>query len=309
MPAGQTSLHVTGLPVDGRQLWVRLRTQLTASDWVVRDYQYTAWTGGGFPAPEITGPVPGSVLDGDAMTLSWTATGPRYRVEVGSSLGGSDLFSGFTSTTTAHVTGLPTDGSTVFVRVGAGNGDDVATYNFTSVTYTAWSDSGGGPVLGQYFRLRVHGGWGHFKLGHNPTNLWGPNIDPTAGGATRLELTLRDVSGNADWDQLLIAPSGDTSGAVALGDYIEGQPSEWITVSIPLTAFVDGVFEGIARISLPFSGGAAPSEILLARVVFRGDAGSTPFVWFGEAQSGDPGSIDNNFEDSAAIEATREDGG
>jgi hypothetical protein len=296
-----SSLPVAGLPTDGRQLWVRLATQINASEWIERDFQLTA-AGGGYQAPEIIWPEPGSVLPGAVVTFNWTDTAPRYFVEVGSTPGGSEYSASFRDTPNAPVTGLPLDGSTVYVRVGAGEGDDLATYAFTDATYTAWSDGGSVPTLGQFFRIKVNGGWGHFKLGHNSGSLWYPKIDPAAGGMDRIEITLRDVYGNADWDRLVLAPGGDTSADVRLGDSVVGRPTEWTTVGIPLSEFPAGAFQDITFISI-FSAGATGGELMLARVSFRGPGGIS-FVWFG-----DPETVDNAFEDSAALEVTREDGG
>jgi hypothetical protein len=298
--APESSLSVSGLPTDGRELWVRLSTQINAGEWIDRDFQITA-AGGGYQAPEVIWPEPGSVLSGAAVTFSWTDTAPRYFVEVGSTPGGGEFFSSFRDSPNAHVTELPLDGSTVYLRVGAGEGDDLAAYAFASFTFTAWSDGGSVPTLGQFFRIRVEGGWGHFKLGHHPASLWYPAIDPTAGGMDRIELTVRDIYGNADWDNLVLAPGGDTSADVRLGDYMAGQPTEWTTVGIPLSEFPAGAWQNITNFSV-FSAGATGGELVLARVAFRGPDGSS-FVWFG-----DPEAVDNVFEDSAALRVTREDG-
>lgn len=70
----------------------------------------------------ILTPVDGSVLAGASETFTWTANGEavgRWRLEIGTSPGSSDLFlSGFPGdTTSTTVGGLPTDDSIVYVRL------------------------------------------------------------------------------------------------------------------------------------------------------------------------------------------------
>lgn len=73
------------------------------------------------PAPaQIVTPRPGSVLSGTSETFEWTpgvsVTG--YRLRIGSSLGGQDIFSEtLGSQTWVVVTGLPTDGRTIYARL------------------------------------------------------------------------------------------------------------------------------------------------------------------------------------------------
>jgi beta-lactam-binding protein with PASTA domain len=72
--------------------------------------------------PMIVSPVDGSTLSGSSETFTWSAEGTtvtNWRLEIGTTSGGTDLFrSGFTSTVTSQVvTGLPTDGSLVYVTL------------------------------------------------------------------------------------------------------------------------------------------------------------------------------------------------
>ena len=69
---------------------------------------------------QLTTPAPGSTLTGSTVTFEWTAgiNVPSYQLTVGTTRGGADLFDqvvGLTLSTT--VTGLPTDGRTVYVRL------------------------------------------------------------------------------------------------------------------------------------------------------------------------------------------------
>ena len=115
----QLSTTVTGLPTDGRTLFVRLFFKISGS-WQEADYQFTAASTSGTPA--LTSPTPGSTLASDSQTFAWAANGEpvtEWWLYVGSSLGTADLhFSGSLGTQlSTTVTGLPTDGSTLFVRL------------------------------------------------------------------------------------------------------------------------------------------------------------------------------------------------
>jgi hypothetical protein len=120
LSAGTMSAVVSGLPEDGSTIHVTLRWNESSVPNEV-NYTYTAATVGG-DGPMIVSPADGSVLSGDTETFSWTANGEpvgRWRLEIGTTPGSSDLYlQGFTSDiTSTAVSGLPTDGSTVYVRL------------------------------------------------------------------------------------------------------------------------------------------------------------------------------------------------
>jgi hypothetical protein len=71
-------------------------------------------------APDITSPIPGSVLPGSSVTFQWSmGSGTNeYRLQVGSTQGGEQYYSrSFFFTRSATVTGLPTNGTAVYVRL------------------------------------------------------------------------------------------------------------------------------------------------------------------------------------------------
>jgi glucose/arabinose dehydrogenase len=91
---------------------------------------------------QITSPSPGSILAGSTATFAWTAgTGvTSYGLMIGSTVGASDVFAGAQySTTSATISGLPTNGRTLYVRLwslvsGAWESEDF--------TYTASGSAG-----------------------------------------------------------------------------------------------------------------------------------------------------------------------
>jgi hypothetical protein len=127
------SLAVPGIPTDGSTVFVRLWS-LIGGVWQFNDYTYTA---ANFAKAVLLTPAPGSILAGSSVTFTWSAgtAVTQYAIYVGKTLGGVDIFQRNTGTgLTQAVTGIPTDGSTVFVRlwslVGGG-------WQFNDYTYTA----------------------------------------------------------------------------------------------------------------------------------------------------------------------------
>ncbi|MHC4671502.1 MAG: fibronectin type III domain-containing protein [Planctomycetota bacterium] len=82
-------------------------------------WQFT--TGQTIGAGVMADPPPGSILTSDTVTFTWNAgaSSIAYWLYIGSSKGGSDLFSDdlWNGITHANVTGLPTDGRTLYVRL------------------------------------------------------------------------------------------------------------------------------------------------------------------------------------------------
>jgi len=109
---------IADLPEDRRDLFVRLWFKISGI-WQYGDYQYTAAGAGN---PNMVSPAPGSVLDGASASFKWTRekdpVSQRW-LYGGSRLGGKNIFdSGTNGTSTSYsVSGLPTDGRSLFVRL------------------------------------------------------------------------------------------------------------------------------------------------------------------------------------------------
>jgi hypothetical protein len=137
-----TSHLVAGLPTNGATIYVRLWTQLSGN-WLYNDYSYTAATLGGATKGVITSPSPGSTLSGLPVTFTWTAgTGATaYWLDVGPACGNGSYFGKNVGTMTSQaVTGLPTNGSAICVRLWtllAGN------WQYNDYSYTASGTSSG----------------------------------------------------------------------------------------------------------------------------------------------------------------------
>lgn len=118
LSADTTTITVLDLPTDGSDIYVRLKYKLNDT-WYRHDYHYYALN---TTTPTLLSPVLGSTLTSDTETFTWTDNGvtvSKYRLSVGSCKGCSDYhksskLSG--SINSVMVTGLPADGSTVYVK-------------------------------------------------------------------------------------------------------------------------------------------------------------------------------------------------
>lgn len=116
---GALNTTVSGLPTDGSTVYARLWHRQTGGSWSFVDSTYTATT---TALPSLASPVSGSTLTSGTQNISWSANGnnvDEWWIYVGSSVGANNhhdsgnLF----STLSTVISGLPTDGSTLHVRL------------------------------------------------------------------------------------------------------------------------------------------------------------------------------------------------
>ena len=126
-------MTVTNLPTNGSTLYVRLWSFVSVASstlsvgWHFNDYTYTAFGtgsgGSGCSAPALatmSSPPPGTTLTGATASFSWSAgcDVTQYYLYVGSAMGTNDIYGQSQGTnTTVTVTNLPTNGSTLYVRL------------------------------------------------------------------------------------------------------------------------------------------------------------------------------------------------
>jgi phospholipase C len=111
---------VSGLPTNGTTVYVTLYS-LTSQGWFYNEYTYTALNAAG-AAGVLTTPTLGSVLSSGTVTFDWTAGSPgpySYWMDIGNTAGGNNYYQSgnLGNVTTTKVSGLPTDGSTVYVTL------------------------------------------------------------------------------------------------------------------------------------------------------------------------------------------------
>ena len=117
-----TAKLVTGLPVDGRKSYLTIYTQLNGSyldssgAYFRNSYTYIAAKIGA-----ITNPAPSSTLIGSTVTFNWSpysGGATQYWLDVGTAPSVGNILGGDVgSVTSQQVTGLPVDGSTIYVTL------------------------------------------------------------------------------------------------------------------------------------------------------------------------------------------------
>jgi Divergent InlB B-repeat domain len=137
-----TSTNVSGLPTNGGTVYITLYS-LVSGNWLTNAYTYTAYNlaaAGGV----LTSPNPGSTLTSGTITFGWSAGSgsSAYWLDVGSTAGGHDYYSSgnLGNVLTLMVSGLPTDGSAVFVTLYSMIG---STWSGSAYTYTALNATSG----------------------------------------------------------------------------------------------------------------------------------------------------------------------
>jgi hypothetical protein len=120
LTAAALTLSVSGLPDDGRTVYVRLWYRTPEAVWRFEDCTFSAVN---LPAPTIASPACGSSLTGSVVTFEWADAGHTpvaWWLYVGSSPGANDLFdSGRLAASARSITAsrLPIDGRTLYVRL------------------------------------------------------------------------------------------------------------------------------------------------------------------------------------------------
>jgi hypothetical protein len=137
-PLSGTSVTVT-LPTNGAMIYVRLWTVFNGTGYFYNDYTYTEFTQS---ASAITSPTPGTTLTSASTTFTWNAgsgsvTG--YGLNVGTTLGGADLVNIGPLSGTSVTVNLPTNGTTIYVRLWTEFSGNI--YLYKDYTYTEFTQS------------------------------------------------------------------------------------------------------------------------------------------------------------------------
>ncbi len=114
-----TSVEMRDLPCDGRMLLVRLATHANGAWQPPQTYAYGASATCGTVVARMVRPTPGITLSGSRDTFSWTplAGADRYRLDLGTGPGASDLASFTTAEAFQNVAGLACNGQTIYVQL------------------------------------------------------------------------------------------------------------------------------------------------------------------------------------------------
>ncbi|MDD2737005.1 MAG: Ig-like domain-containing protein [Desulfuromonadaceae bacterium] len=125
-----TSVPVFTLPTDGSTVYVRLWSFM-GDHWEFTDYTFTAAVKSALSAPTMP-----FTFTGNSQTFTWSDVGvSQYGLDIGTSVDTANIFGYRGIATSVPVTTLPTDGSTVYVRLWSFMGDH---WEFTDYTFTAF---------------------------------------------------------------------------------------------------------------------------------------------------------------------------
>jgi len=167
LPASQYALTANSLPSDGSPVYATW-WYLLGGSWSYIEYQYTAF-GASSQKGVITSPTPSTTLTGSSVTFTWTAGAgaTAYWIDAGSTPGGTQYFqsTNLGNVLTTTVSGLPTNGSTVYVTLySLVNGQ----WLYNQYIYTAYS------LVAQ---TTTYGGVGSepIALTFDGTNIWVAN--------------------------------------------------------------------------------------------------------------------------------------
>jgi hypothetical protein len=185
-PLSGTSVTVN-LPTNGTLIYVRLWTILNGTTYLSNDYTYTEFSQS---ASAITSPAPGSALTSASTTFTWNA-GPAgttgYGLNVGTSLGGANLVNIGPLSGTSVTVNLPTNGTTIYVRLWTiVNG---TTYLYNDYTYTEFAQSASAiisPAPGS--TLTSASTTFTWNAGPAGTTGYGLNVGTSPGGANLVNI-------------------------------------------------------------------------------------------------------------------------
>ena len=192
-------------------------------------------------ASALTSPVAGSTLASSQQLFAWDAgvSVTRYKIDVGTTPGGSDIFAGTLGIALQQlVTGLPTDGSTVNVRLSS---EINGALQFADYTFVAFTN-------------------------HAPV------VSPIAAqtSVTGTAVTLQVIATDQDGDPLSYAasnlPTGLTIGATGA---ITGTPTVAGDFTVTITA-TDGLLKGQASFVWHVTSPTPPPPFLVKSIVNPG---------------------------------------
>ena len=141
---------------------------------------------------------------------------------------------------------------------------------------------------GAYLKVNCpDGNFRKLKIGYSPTNIFNPPNNVIAGGNSAVEIVIKSLTQNINWNKIQIRPQGNTATPVVIGNYMssaEPMSDGYVKIIIPLSAFNSGInFSQITFIEFPYSAGAGIFEVYVQSIVFTG--GTSSFVWFGNSKT------------------------
>jgi hypothetical protein len=212
---------VSGLPTNGSTVYVTLYSMVNGQ-WIFNSYTYTAYNAAA-AAAMLTTPNPGATLTSGTVTFDWSAGvgATAYWLDAGNSPGANNYHqSGNLGTAlTTTVSGLPTDGSEIYVTLYSLIG---GAWTANAYTYYALNATNGLAVM----QMPTPGS---IIVGNSATFVWSA-----------------DASATAYWvDISAVAPGGnDVSQSGNLGDVftetVNTLPANGSMIYVTLYSYVGG---------------------------------------------------------------------
>ncbi|MEP6534433.1 MAG: hypothetical protein ABJF23_03895, partial [Bryobacteraceae bacterium] len=173
-----TSKTVSGIPANGSTIYVRLSTSISGV-WQFFDYTYTAATT--VTKAAMISPAPSSVLSGATITFTWNNTGATaYALDVGTTVGGTNITTGSVGTSTSKgVSGIPVDGSTIYVRLSTSIS---GVWQFFDYTYTAFTAVTKAAMISPAPSSTLSGATVTFTWNNSGSSLYALDVGTTVGG-------------------------------------------------------------------------------------------------------------------------------
>lgn len=211
----------SGLPTNGSAIYVTLYS-LVSGQWLSNAYTYTAYNLAAGDAT-MTSPAPGTTLSGNTVTFQWSAGSgaSAYWIDVGSNAGGNQYYQSgslSTSTLSATVSGLPEDGSGIFVTLYTQIG---SVWSANSYAYTAIDANSGKAVMQSPTPNSP-------LSGNSATFTWSPG-----SGVTNYWLDIGSVPGGNQYFQS--GPLGSTQTLT-----VNSLPADDTTIYVTLYSFIGG---------------------------------------------------------------------
>jgi len=259
---------VSGLPTNGSTVYATLYS-LINGQWVNNEYVYLAFNSAA-ASGVLTTPTPGSTLNGSTVTFNWTAgsSATAYWLDVGSVPGGNQYYQSgnLGSALTTKVSGLPTNGSTIYVTLYSQiNGAWVS----NPYTYTAFNPLSGAAVMqtptpestltGSSVTFTWSAGSGVSAYWLDIGNVAGGNQYYQSGAITAQMVTVNSL------------PTDGSTVYVTLYSQINGA---WVNNPYTYTAF--NPLSGAAVMQTPTPG----STLTGSSVTFTWSAGSGPTAYW-----------------------------
>ena len=261
------STTATGLPTNGSAVYATLYS-LIDGVWTPNAYTYTAFNAAAAAGGVLTTPTPSSTLSGSTVTFIWTAGSgtSAYWMDVGSAAGGNNYYSSgnLGSVLTVTATGLPTNGSTVYVTLYSQIGGVWTPNAYTYTAFNAAAAAGG--VL---------------TTPAPSSTLSGSSVtfDWTAG--TGVSAYWMDVGSSAGGNNYYSSGNLGT----ALATTVNGLPTNGSTVYVTLYSQIGGVWTPNAYTYTAFNAAAGPAVMQTPTPGSQLSTNSVTFTWSADASA------------------------